>query len=750
MKPKTLLRRMAVLVATLMCALGANAQQAYACYTSSNTTLTFYYDTQRSSRTGTTYSLNTDYDDPGWYTDDTKINVTQVVFDPSFADARPTTTSRWVYDMENLDSITGMEYLNTSEVTNMSWMFAGCYMLESLDVSHFNTSNVTDMGMMFSDCNSLTSLDLSSFNTAKVKNMTSMFAGCRKLETIYVDDEWSTAAVTYSSSMFWNCTSLEGGLGTTYDANHVDKTYAHIDGGTSNPGYLTDATTREAYACYTKSNTTMTFYYDHKRSSRTGKTYRLNSGQNETGWYEDNTYLSVTQVVFDPSFADARPRSTCYWFFFMEKLESITGMEYLNTSEVTNMGYMFYECTSLTSLDLSHFNTAKATYMTCMFNGLTALTSLDLSTFNTANVEYMQSMFCGLTALTSLDLSSFNTAKVEYMDYMFIDCTNLKTIYVGDEWTTANVTSSESMFEGCTSLVGGLGTTYDANHVDATYAHIDEGTSNPGYFTTPPEAYACYTSENTTLTFYYDSKRSSRTGTTYDLNTGETYTGWDTDDTKSKVTQVVFDSSFADARPTTTYDWFYSMTQLQSIKGMRYLNTSEVTNMGYMFSSCILLKSIDLSSFNTANVTDMNHMFTNCYLLTSLDLSSFNTSNVTKMTRMFENCQKLKTIYVGDGWSTAAVTDSYEMFYSCTSLKGGKGTTYDANHIDKAYAHIDEGSSNPGYFTDAATGIITHIEAVPAKANTVKGIYTLDGRKLNEQPTQKGIYIIDGRKVVIK
>ncbi len=793
---------MAVLVATLMCALGANAQEAYACYTVSNTTLTFYYDTQRSSRTGTTYSLNTDYDDPGWYTDGTRVNVTQVVFDPSFADARPTTTSRWFYDMTSLQSIKGISYLNTSEVTHMSRMFAGCYSLESLDVSHFNTDKVTDMGFMFdncklltsldvshfdtsgvidmsymfrdcalltildlnrfiteklgymnsmfSGCSSLTSLDLSNFDTANVEYMTSMFSDCRKLETIYVGDDWSTAAVTSSENMFSNCTSLEGGLRTTYDANHVDKTYAHIDGGTSNPGYLTDFTTREAYACYTESNTTMTFYYDHKRSSRTGKTYRLNSGQNETGWYEDNTYSSVTKVVFDPSFADARPTTTYDWFYSMTSLQSIKGMRYLNTSEVINMAWMFAYCYKLESLDVSHFNTAKVTDMNHMFTSCYLLTSLDLSSFNTANVDNMQSMFCGLTALTSLDLSSFNTAKVKNMASMFAGCRKLETIYVDDEWSTAAVTYSSSMFWNCTSLEGGLGTTYDANHVDATYAHIDGGTSNPGYFTTPPEAYACYTSENTTLTFYYDSKRSSRTGTTYDLNTGETYTGWDTDGTKSKVTQVVFDSSFADARPTTTYDWFYSMTSLQSIKGMRYLNTSEVTNMGYMFSSCILLKSIDVSSFNTANVTDMNHMFTSCYLLTSLDLSSFNTSNVTKMTRMFENCEKLKTIYVGDDWSTAAVTDSNEMFYSCTSLKGGQGTAYDANHIDKAYAHIDEGLSNPGYFTDAATGLITHIETVPAKVNTVKGIYTLDGRKLNDLPTQKGIYIIDGNKVVIK
>ena len=122
MKKKNLLLRFAVLLAAMMCALGAAAAEAYACYTSSNTTLTFYYDSQRSSRTGTTYDLNTGTTHPGWYTDGTNANVTKVVFNSSFADARPTTTYFWFYRMENLQSITGLSYLNTSEVTNMSYM----------------------------------------------------------------------------------------------------------------------------------------------------------------------------------------------------------------------------------------------------------------------------------------------------------------------------------------------------------------------------------------------------------------------------------------------------------------------------------------------------------------------------------------------------------------------------------------------------------------------------------------------------
>jgi surface protein len=118
------------------------------------------------------------------------------------------------------------------------------------------------------------------------------------------------------------------------------------------------------------------------------------------------------------------------------------------------------------------------------------------------------------------------------------------------------------------------------------------------------------------------------------------------------------------------------MYNLTSIEGIDYLNTSEVTNMAYMFSYCESLPSLDLSSFDTHHVTNM------CY--------------------MFSYCSELQTVYVGDEWSTAAVTNSSGMFQGCTSIIGGMGTTYDANHVNKAYAHIDGGTSNPGYFTAKA------------------------------------------------
>ncbi len=234
-----LLFRLVVLVTAVMCTLGASAQEAYAVYTTDVTTLSFYYDTQRSSRPGTTYDLNIGYNYPDWYTDGTNFNVTKVVFDPSFAGARPTSTIYWFFGLFNLQSITGLEYLNTSEVTDMAWMFFYCTNLTSLDLSHSNTSKVNSMYNMLGYCQSLTSLDLSSFNTSQVISMSSMFDHCANLRTIYVGDGWNTAAVTISQDMFKDCTSLVGGQGTTYDASHIDKTYAHIDGGPSNPGYFT-------------------------------------------------------------------------------------------------------------------------------------------------------------------------------------------------------------------------------------------------------------------------------------------------------------------------------------------------------------------------------------------------------------------------------------------------------------------------------------------------------------------------------
>ena len=740
MKQKYLFAFMLAIVAGLQ---SMKAQEAYAVYTEDNTTLTFYYDNLRSSRTGETYIVHSGDVPPFWYDDGVYANITRVVFNSSFANARPKTTKAWFYNMQKLQTITGIGYLNTSEVTTMEGMFWGCKKLTGLDLSTFNTAKVTDMKYMFSACNLLVSLNLSSFNTAKVTDMEYMFANCESLTSLDVSS-FNTENVTNMKNMFVQCKKL-----TSLDVTGF-RTYRVTD---------------------------MSFmFYD----------------------CEGLTSLDVS------NFNTAQVTDMTNMFGACIALTSLD-LSNFNTAKVTDMHSMFGSCLGLTSLDVSNFNTMNVTDMSYMFKQCFYLESLDLSNFNTAKVTNMYYMFSSCWSLTSLDLRKFNTSNVTDMSFMFSSCSKMNTICVGSGWSTAAVTASESMFEGCTRLVGGAGTTYDANHIDASYAHIDGGTSNPGYFTDAavPQAYACYTSGNTTLTFYYDNQRSSRTGTTYDLNTGNDYPDWYSDGTYDNVTKVVFDSSFADARPTTTYDWFRWMFDLESITGIEYLNTSEVTNMSgmfnscrvlteldvthfdtqkvtsmslmfstcykltsldlssfntenvqsmrhmfsdcetltsldvshfntsevtnmsYMFSGCLALTNLNLSHFNTSKVTDMSNMFSSCRLLTSLNLSSFNTTNVTtmeymfydcraltsldlssfntakvnNMKMMFYNCPSLKTIFVSENWSTTAVTTSDDMFAYSTSLVGGAGTTYDANHIDASYAHIDGGTSNPGYLT---------------------------------------------------
>jgi surface protein len=631
--------------------------EAYAVYSKSSKTLTFHYDTQRRSYTtpsNVVYDVNMDADDPAWLFSEYVSIVTKVIFNPSFAAVRPTNTSRWFQGMALLTSITGMEYLNTSKVTKMDYMFRGCTELSGVDLSHFDTFYVKSMAGMFQGCSSVTELDLGNFTTRYfLVDTRYMFKDCLSLKTIKVDPiDWNTYDVTSSTEMFSGCNNLVGGQGTRYNAsNPTDKTYSRIDGGTDNPGYLTNKNSEgwlyEAYAVYTEEGErTLTFYYDTQKNSRTGSIYNVEYHN----WL--GTASNLNRVVFDPSFADYRPTSTSEWFLNMSNLLSIEGIEYLNTSEVTDMSFMFNNCIG----------------------------------------QYF--------LMQTLDLSHFNTAKVTNMQAMFANNSHLTTIIVGNGWATDAVTNSPNMFYGCTQLKGDQGTAYNANYLDKTYARLDGGTGSPGYFSHFKEPYACYTSGNKSLTFYYDNQRSSRAGTTYDLNTGNNRPGWTEDySVASAITTVVFDQSFATALPATTAYWFADMAGLRTITGWENLNTKFVTDMSYMFSNCGM-PTLDLSSFDTSSVDTMEGMFSWCFNLTRLDLDIFKTTDVEVMTSMFENCPYLNTICVGTGWTTDGVTESDNMFNGCTRLVGGQGTAYSvANPQDKTYAHLDGGTSNPGYFS---------------------------------------------------
>ena len=496
---------------------------------------------------------------------------------------------------------------------------------------------------------------------------------------------------------------------------------------------------------------------------------------------------TIVHIVFDKSFCTYTPTSLFQFFCYLSKLETITGLEYLNTANVTDMSYMFYSCSSLTSLDVTHFNTANVTDMHCMFEDCSSLTSLDVTHFNTAKVTDMESMFSSCSSLTSLDVSHFNTANVTNMSYMFsicvaltsLDVTNFDTANVTDmtrmfmncssltsldvtNFNTANVTDMSYMFANCAALTSLYLTNFNTANVtdmermfsfckvlttiyasskfvttqvsnssrmfnkceklkgevvwkkdkatDKTYAKIEGG-----YFSgrIPRVKYA-----DGTLTFFLASKETLGENE-YELNSGKNLPEWVKKHSLG-ITKVVFDTSFANARPTSCYKWFWWCDKLKQVEGIQNLNTKEVTDMvdmfcdcrdlssldvsGFntgkvtdmsgMFYECISLKLLDVAKFNTANVKSMSNMFYNCQNLASLNVTNFNTANVTNMQGMFSGCPALTTIYASDKFVTTNVETGSNMFFNCIKLKGFIDYKNNSDKTDHTYANY-----KTGYFT---------------------------------------------------
>lgn len=506
-----------LLPAGMVAQTSASSSKYIATYESSTQTLTF------KENVGETLPENS-----AWVEDkqtvaaiNTKLGngtIVHIVFDKSFSTYTPTSLSEFFAYLTNLKTITGLEYLNTAKVTDMSYMFESCAKLTSLDVTNFNTGNVTDMSHMFSSCKSLTSLDvihfntakvtymnemffdcksltsldvthfntanvtdmygtfsgctaltsldvrnfnttkvtdmsymfahckaltslyLTNFNTANVTNMGYMFYNCSSLTTIYASSKFVTTLVSNSIRMFYNCEKLKGEEVCTND-KATDKTYAKIEG-----GYFSGGIPRVKYA-----DGTLTFFLASKETLGENE-YGIYDGWATPDWvWQNPNVTNVTKVVFDPAFANARPTKCNEWFQNYVNLTSIEGIEYLNTSQVTDMHNMFYNCYHLQTTDFSGFDTRKVKDMSNMFYNCGSLKSLDISNFNTSEVTDMRNMFYHCIGLTSLDLSHLNTSKVSIMISMFQLCSNLLSVNLSG-WDTRNVGSMDHMFEKCISL----------------------------------------------------------------------------------------------------------------------------------------------------------------------------------------------------------------------------------------------------------------------------------------------------------
>lgn len=334
---------------------------------------------------------------------------------------------------------------------------------------------------------------------------------------------------------------------------------------------------RRMYARLDRETQTLTLYYDKNKQTSDNAIYA------SPLWANYVERKAIQTVVFDESFKDARPKSCNAWFYCFEGLTKIEHLDYLNTSEVENMGLMFSKCTSLETLDLSSFNTEKVTNMLAMFEGsmslrtiklpkgfigsnvtnlnatfrgCASLTELDLSGSNAEKVKDMGGMFYGCVALSNLNLSGFKTGSVTDMPYLFSSCQSLESLDLSG-FNTENVTSMESMFSQCSSL------------------------------------------------------------RSLDL------------------------SSFNTSKVIDMHLMFFKCTNLESID-LSSFDTENLQRMAHMFSSCTKLAMLDLSSFATPNMTSMLSAFQYCKNLKAIYVTSaFTTDKVTEGPQAFAGCVNL-------------------------------------------------------------------------------------------------------------
>ena len=402
---------------------------------------------------------------------------------------------------------------------------------------------------------------------------------------------------------------------------------------------------RRMYARLDRETQTLTLYYDKNKQTSDNAIYA------SPLWANYVERKAIQTVVFDESFKDARPKSCNAWFFCFEGLTKIEHLDYLNTSEVENMGSMFSKCTSLETLDLSSFNTEKVTNMFEMFVG-----SMDLRTINLpkgfigSNVTDLNGMFRDCASLTELDLSGSNAEKVKYMGWMFYGCDALSNLNLSG-FKTGSLTDMRYLFSSCQSL----------ESLDLSGFNTENVTSMVSMFS------QCSSLRSLDLSSFNTSK-------VIDMNL-----------------------------------MFYMCTNLESID-LSSFDTENLQKMANMFYSCTKLETLDLSSFATPNMTSMLSAFQNCKNLKTIYVTSaFTTDKVTEGRTIFAGCVNLpnyttdktgvEMAHTGAGGYLTAASASWVRWDAPTgTLSFHRGATKPAgdNILDLGYGN------DPNWDTHAA------------------------------------------------
>ncbi|MCH1977989.1 DUF285 domain-containing protein [Enterococcus hirae] len=339
--------------------------------------------------------------------------------------------------LQSLTEIEGLSQLDTSNVTDMSYMFAFQIALKNLDLSSFDTSKVTNMSWMFNSMWKLENLDISGFDTSNVTKMHTMFAKT-PLKKLTLGDTFKFVESDSGNAGLTSAWKREDGKGKLYSAEDFMKNY-----GTG------DLTAGTYVSVETGTWGTSPYTFDENTGVLTIEAGEL-SGYEESPWNSGTVdYEAIKKIVLAGKVV--APENSKYLFSTdssgkdLTNVTEIEGLSQLDTSNVTNMADMFNNMSSVTSLDVSGFDTSNVKDMSSMFYCMGSVTSLDVSGFDTSNVTDMHSMFTGMGGITSLDISGFDTSNVTSMFAMFAAMDSVTSLDISG-FDTSELTTSENMF----------------------------------------------------------------------------------------------------------------------------------------------------------------------------------------------------------------------------------------------------------------------------------------------------------------
>ena len=584
------------------------------------------------------------------------------------------------YNCQSLTSLDVSKW-NTGKVINMKYMFQDCHNITTLDVNNFNTNNVTDMSYMFANCESLTSLDVSNFDTSNVIDMQYMFEDCHNITSLNLSN-FNTSKVTNMTEMIDECYDLtELNISNWHLNTEVDVTDMFGDTNVLTNVTMNNSDYNSVNKIITQLPTRTTDSIGTLNMAGIDDISQVDTTTAESKFWNVSNQYKIAEYKFDNTIYDLMPEFYEGFTYTYEDIVegNVTTRTIYSNSLPTKIsfgqGNTEAQPRELSLLGVEYLNITNTTKI--IYNLFARCQNLQyvngVNDWDISGISDLTTVFYYCNSLTQLDLSNWDTSNVTNMYCMFRGCESLTSLDLSN-WDTGNVTDMSYMFADCPNL-----TTLDVSNFDTSNVTDMSWMFYKCQSLTQLDVSKWDTSNVTTMMCMFSTCHSLAS-----LDVSK----WATSNVISMESMFSYDymlttldvSNWNIGKVVNIFNIFGSCQSLTQLDVSNW-DTSNVENMGYMFYDCQSLTSLDLSKWDTSNVIYMFNTFCLCESLTQLDVSNWKTSNVITMEAMFGLCNSLTTVGDLTNWNTSNVTNMKSVFYGCANLTQLDVSNWDISNV---------------------------------------------------------------------